>query len=152
MKLNIVIVSGLMLITLVIGAIACGPDLSAPTTSPALPIDYGEVKKGYMESHNKILWKGQEIVNLLIEHEVEAVHDQFSQELKESLSKDKLQAMLRELCTDRAHFELDNVGAVFNGHLSGDNISGISVQGGSTSTFFVERSTILEPDKPIIGR
>jgi murein DD-endopeptidase MepM/ murein hydrolase activator NlpD len=109
------------------------PDAS-PAASPIAssePVTYAEIEADYTSTIESITAVGEDAVASFLAGDFEAVSNGFTPELQAQASPDVFASSLEMLSTNRIHFEYEEVGAVFDGHVSGGTIEGYFWQGGS---------------------
>jgi len=100
------------------------PSSVAPVVS-----DYAEVGPLFNELRDAMVVQGREIIDTLFSDSAASVWDRLTPELQSTRSKEDLALVLPFLTTNRVHFELEEFGAIFDGHLVGSTIEGAFFQG-----------------------
>jgi murein DD-endopeptidase MepM/ murein hydrolase activator NlpD len=131
--------------------------LAAPVAPVASPVagpvvtGYAEVGPGYDAASAALLAQGREVADQLFGGDAATVYDRMSPALQGMYTKERLASLEPSLTTDRVHFELPQVGGVFDGHLAGRTIEGFYTQG-STTTFSLTADGEPKAGAPVDGR
>jgi murein DD-endopeptidase MepM/ murein hydrolase activator NlpD len=130
------LISNVQLHALDSGTPGASPEAS-PEASPVSVVEpptYDDIAPDYTARSKAITDVGQEALAFFFAGDYQAISDSFSPELR---SPDALAALTEAqttLTTNRVHFEYTEVGAILDGHLSGETIEGYFLQG-SLATF-----------------
>ena len=112
--------------------VAAGTPEANPIASPEAvvpPPSYAEIEADYTAKLKSLTDVGQATVAEFFAGDFEAIVDRFSPELQPQVPVESLESAQTSLTTDRVHFDFVEVGAVFDGHVSGDTIEGFFSQG-----------------------
>ena len=115
------------------------------------PTDYSVVGPGYAAAHDPILARGREFAALLAAGDLAAVRERFHRTLRGGMTEDSIQERLNAITTNRVSFEARALGAMFDGHVDGETISGGYVDNTLTASFMLEADE-LSGTGPLEGR
>jgi hypothetical protein len=131
------------------GLAAQATPVASPVAGPVVAA-YAEVGGDYDAEHAKLLEQGREVADLLFGGNAAVVYERMSPALQGMYSAERLASVIPSLTTDRVHFELSPLGAVFDGHLAGRTIEGFFTQG-TTTTFSLTADGEPKPGAPVDG-
>ena len=115
------------------------------------PTDYSVVGPDYAAAHDPILARGREFAALLAAGDVAAVRERFHRTLRGGMTEDSIQERVNAITTNRVNFEARALGAMFDGHVDGETISGGYVDNTLTASFMLEADE-LSGTGPLEGR
>ena len=102
------------------------------------PTDFSVVGPDYAAAHDPILARGREFAALLAAGDVAAVRERFHRTLRGGMTEDSIQERVNAITTNRVNFEARALGAMFDGHVDGETISGGYVDNTLTASFMLE--------------
>ena len=121
-----------------------------PSANPP-PTDYSQVGPAYSEAHDALLAKGREISALLIAGDAAAVRERFNSRLRGGMTEERILDRLKQISTNRVHFEVVGIGGTFDGHVDGDQISGEYIDETLAASFALKATELTGPG-PLEGR
>ena len=115
------------------------------------PTDYSAVGPDYAAAHDPILDRGRELAALLAAGDTAAIRERFHRTLRGGMTEERIQERVDAITTNRVHFAARALGAMFDGHVDGETISGGYVDNTLTASFMLEADE-LSGTGPLEGR
>ena len=115
------------------------------------PTDYSAVGPDYAAAHDPILARGREFAALLGAGDTAAIRERFHRTLRGGMTDERILERVNALTTNRVNFEARALGAMFDGHVDGETISGGYVDNTLTASFMLEADE-LSGTGPLEGR
>ena len=125
-------------------------ELMEPSSEPP-PSDYSVMGPDYDAVHDPILAAGREIAGMLVSGNAAGVRGRFHSRLQGAMSVEGLLSRINALVTNRVHFDVTALGAMFDGHVDGETISGGYIDDTVTASFSLEAAE-LAGTGPLEGR
>ncbi len=123
-------------------AVIPAPTELVPTVVPEVR-EYGEAV-----AHGLAL--GRQATKLLAAGNAGAIIEQLSPEMRDAVSVEQIEAKLRELTTNRVHFEESNFQLIFDGRVWRDDMQGV-LQSTMRTPFSLRHSTATPAPFPVSG-
>lgn len=115
-------------------SVAATPEAGTPMPAGPVVTDYDDVSASYTAAQDRLLEDGRAAISMLQSGDP-ALYDRMSPSLQDLVPRDAVGQILTSMEQDRVHFESAELGAIFDGRLTGETIEGSFYQAATYGTF-----------------